>query len=89
MFTLALLSSPPKTSCHSDFAGGLRVLAAVFMQVPQGLIRGNGRASHNLSTLSLVPLTTASGEKGREVQYYQAHVAPEFRHILTAVALQH
>lgn len=34
------------------------------MQVPQGLIRGNSRASHNLSTRSPVPLTTASGERG-------------------------
>lgn len=72
MFTLVKCSS--KSSWCSDFADGKRRLAAVFMQVPQGLIRGNGGASHNLSTLSLVPFTTVGGEKGREVHNYQAHV---------------
>ncbi|KAK1901856.1 Receptor-like tyrosine-protein kinase kin-15, partial [Dissostichus eleginoides] len=65
------MASTPPSSAPADILLAfiecfdcLRVLAAVFVQVPQGLIRGNGRASHNLSTRSLVPLTTAGREKG-------------------------
>ncbi|KAJ4927105.1 hypothetical protein JOQ06_014842, partial [Pogonophryne albipinna] len=58
------MAPTPPSSAPADILLAFIECFAVFVQVPQGLIRGNGRASHNLSTRSLVPLTTASREKG-------------------------
>lgn len=57
------------------FADYLQVFAAVYMQVPVGLIRGNGVGPLQLSHARLFPAQQPAEEKGREVHNYQAHIA--------------
>lgn len=57
------------------FADCLQVFAAVYMQVPLGLIRGNGIGLLTTSAHArLFPAQQPAEKKGREVHNYQAHV---------------
>lgn len=96
MFALASLSNPyPPPTPTSEKVARTLILQTACEYLQQcswrshrGLLEGMVWASHNLSTRSPVPLTTASwkGERGSKLQGSRH---PNFRQILTAVALQH
>lgn len=85
MFLLALLSSPLHHFLKKKVASALILqMACEYLQQcscrsHRGLLEGMVGLLTTSAPRSPVPLTTASGGKGREVHNYQAHVTPRLQ----------
>lgn len=98
MFLLALLSPPPVLPTSTAFK---KVASALILQMAceylqqcscrshRGLLEGMVGASHNLSTTLACSPHKSQQRKGERGSQLPGSRHPDFRHILTAVVLQH